>query len=60
LINTDMNPENGPVAEFFRGFLALGRYGTVEEIASLVGYLARDESRYITGTAITVDGGFAA
>jgi NAD(P)-dependent dehydrogenase (short-subunit alcohol dehydrogenase family) len=60
LINTDMNPENGPAAEFFRGFPALGRYGSVDEIASLVGYLAREESRYITGTAITVDGGFAA
>ncbi|MDX6257649.1 MAG: 3-oxoacyl-[acyl-carrier protein] reductase [Frankiales bacterium] len=60
LINTDMNPEDGPAAEFLRGVPALGRYGTVEEIASVVGYLASDEARYVTGAAVTVDGGFAA
>jgi 3-oxoacyl-[acyl-carrier protein] reductase len=60
LINTDMNPEDGPAAEFLRSVPALGRYGTVDEVASIVGYLASDEARYITGSAITVDGGFAA
>lgn len=30
-----------------------------EEVASLVVYLASDESRYIMGTAISIDGGYA-
>ncbi|MDQ1361319.1 MAG: 3-oxoacyl-[acyl-carrier protein] reductase [Acidimicrobiaceae bacterium] len=60
LIDTDMNPEDGPAAEFLRGVPALGRYGRVDDIAATVAYLAGDEARYITGTAITVDGGFAA
>jgi 2-keto-3-deoxy-L-fuconate dehydrogenase len=35
----------------------MGRLGTAEEIASLAVYLASDESSYITGQAIAVDGG---
>jgi 3-oxoacyl-[acyl-carrier protein] reductase len=60
LIDTDMNPADGPAAGFFSGVPALGRYGTAEDIAVTVAHLAGDGGRYITGTAITVDGGFAA
>jgi 3-oxoacyl-[acyl-carrier protein] reductase len=60
LIDTDMNPADGPAAEFFRQAPALGRYGSADDIAAAVAYLAGDGGRYITGTAVTVDGGFAA
>jgi 3-oxoacyl-[acyl-carrier protein] reductase len=60
LIDTDMNPADGPGAEFLRTVPALGRYGSAEDIAAAVAHLAGASSRYITGTAITVDGGFAA
>jgi 3-oxoacyl-[acyl-carrier protein] reductase len=42
------------------GWLAatpLGRFGTPEELASAVGYLASDGASYITGTALQVGGG---
>jgi NAD(P)-dependent dehydrogenase (short-subunit alcohol dehydrogenase family) len=37
-----------------------GRMGTAEEIASLAVYLASDESAYLTGAAIPMDGGWTA
>jgi NAD(P)-dependent dehydrogenase (short-subunit alcohol dehydrogenase family) len=37
-----------------------GSYGTVDDIAAAVAHLAGDGGRYMSGTAITVDGGFAA
>jgi 3-oxoacyl-[acyl-carrier protein] reductase len=60
LINTDMNPADGPAADFLSGIPALGRYGGAEDIAALVSYLAGDGGRYVTGAAVSVDGGFAA
>jgi 3-oxoacyl-[acyl-carrier protein] reductase len=60
LIDTDMNPKDGPGAEFLSGLTALGRYGIAEDIAAAVSYLAGPGGRYVTGTAISVDGGFAA
>ncbi len=35
----------------------LGRIGTVEEIADAMVFLASDESSFVTGTALVVDGG---
>ena len=35
----------------------LGRFGTTEEIASAVAFLASDEAAFITGQVLAVDGG---
>ena len=55
--DTDMNPASGPHAADQIARTALGRFGSVEDIASAVAYLAAPEARSITGTAILVDSG---
>ncbi|MEX2300756.1 MAG: 3-oxoacyl-ACP reductase family protein [Bryobacterales bacterium] len=59
-VDTDMNPADGPSAEFLKGLLAVGRYGQGDEIAAMVAYLAGPEAGYVTGASLTIDGGFAA
>jgi len=57
-VNTDLNPEDGPFADFLRTQLPVGRYAQVDEIASFVAYLAGPDSGYITGASLNIDGGF--
>jgi 3-oxoacyl-[acyl-carrier protein] reductase len=59
-VDTDMNPADGPMAAGLTPFLATGRYGRPEEIASFVAYLAGPEAANITGASLMIDGGFAA
>jgi 3-oxoacyl-[acyl-carrier protein] reductase len=56
-IDTDLNPATGDWATPQKAVTALNRYGKVEEVASLVAFLAGPESSYITGANLTVDGG---
>lgn len=38
----------------------VGRLGTPQEVASLVRYLASDEAAFVTGSCMTIDGGWTA
>ncbi len=40
--------------------IPLNRYGTVEEMANVVGFLCSDEASFVTGQLVAVDGGFDA
>jgi len=56
-IDTDLNPAAGEWAAPQKAVTALNRYGTVDEVAALVSFVAGPESSYITGANLTVDGG---
>lgn len=58
--DTDMNPADGPRAAGMLEPMAIKRYGTADEVASLAVYLAGPQARGITGARHTIDGGFAA
>ncbi len=58
--DTDMNPADGPDAASEAALTAAGRYGDPDDVALTVAHLAGPHGRYITGAAISVDGGWAA
>lgn len=59
-IDTDMNPADGDFAAELKKLMALPRYGTGDEVAALVAYLAGPEAGFVTGASLTIDGGFTA
>lgn len=57
-INTDMTaalPED--VADKYRSQIPAGRFAEAEEVAKVVAWFASDDSAYISGAVIPVDGG---
>ena len=57
-VATDSEPENPQsVIDNIARRVPMGRLGTIEEIGNLITFLASDESSYITGTHIVIDGG---
>jgi 3-oxoacyl-[acyl-carrier protein] reductase len=56
-IATDLNPEDGELADSLLPMLPLGHYGHPRDVASAVSYLASAEAGYITGVNRDVDGG---
>jgi 3-oxoacyl-[acyl-carrier protein] reductase len=56
-IDTELNPAAGDWAAPQKANTALDRYGSVDEVAALVAFVAGPEASYITGANLTVDGG---
>src|SRR3984893_13639406 len=62
------NVQPGPTAtdmtaahvEMIKPFVPLGRMGEPEEVAGLVAYLASGRAGFITGSSLTIDGGYVA
>jgi len=50
-----LHPE---VIERFRANIPLGDFGQPEDLGPLALYLASDASRYMTGAALVIDGGY--
>ena len=61
LVVTGMTESASPAAvEGLKARIPLGRDGRPEEVSAAVLFLASDESSYITGVALPIDGGFVA
>ncbi|MCL2132360.1 MAG: 3-oxoacyl-ACP reductase FabG [Lentimicrobiaceae bacterium] len=54
-IDTDMTKDLDQ--ESLKKMIPLGRFGTSEEVAALVGFLASEHAGYITGEVISINGG---
>lgn len=45
--------------EEFAHEIPLGRFGTAEEVATMVAWLSSPRAAYVTGQTVNVDGGIA-
>ena len=52
---TDVLPDK--VKENYLNNIPLGRFGTPEDVANVIGFLASSDSNYVTGQVIHIDGG---
>ncbi|MEX5235848.1 SDR family NAD(P)-dependent oxidoreductase [Kocuria arenosa] len=59
-VDTPSNPADGPAGNMLRATIPVGRFGTVEEVASLVSHLAGEDGAYINDASIDIDGGYSA
>lgn len=59
-IHTDtVNSLSDKQKETIMSWIPMQRFGEVEDIANMVGYLASEKAKYVTGQIISVDGGMA-
>ncbi|MEO3772150.1 SDR family oxidoreductase [Micromonospora sp. B9E7] len=58
-IDTDMNPVDGPNGAAQVAMTPLGRFGATSDIAKAVSFFASEDAAFITGSLLTVDGGFS-
>ena len=61
-IDTEMSPdsEENPAAAGIKPMTTLKRYGTAQEVADLIVFLASPASGYISGQTVNIDGGLNA
>lgn len=59
LIDTDMTSDLGAAKDQMSALIPMGRIGQPSDIAGLVGFLASNHARYITGSVIASDGGLS-
>jgi cyclic-di-GMP-binding biofilm dispersal mediator protein len=59
-IDTDANPEAGPMKDLMHSFMAIKRHGKPEEVAAMAAWLSGPEAGFVTGAMHTIDGAFGA
>jgi len=59
LVDTDMTSDLGASKDQMAALIPMGRVGQPSDVAGVVGFLASNHARYITGAVLCVDGGLA-
>jgi gluconate 5-dehydrogenase len=56
--NVRWSQQNPEVITTFKSLIPMGDFGQPEDLGPLAVYLASDASRYMTGAALVIDGGY--
>lgn len=59
-ISDQLIADEVPLMRYWRDQTALGRLASVEDVVGAAVFLACDDSRYMTGSSLVIDGGFLA
>jgi 3-oxoacyl-[acyl-carrier protein] reductase len=59
-IDTEGNPASAPSGDFLAGLTALGHFATPKDVGGLVAWIASDQAHFMTGSTVTLDGGWTA
>ena len=59
-VATEGTPPEGEFADMLVGFTSLGRFGTPQDVAYLAAWMASDQAAFMTGSVVTLDGGWSA
>jgi len=59
-IDTEGNPASGPSGAFLASLTALKRFAEPKDVGALVAWIASDEAHFMTGSIVTMDGGWTA
>ncbi len=59
LIDTDMTSDLGNAKDQMAAMIPMGRIGQTSDIAGVVGFLASNHARYVTGQVLCCDGGLS-
>ena len=59
-VATEGTPPEGEFADMLVGFTSLGRFGTPQDVAYLAAWIASEQASFMTGSVVTLDGGWSA
>ncbi|MFB2600066.1 SDR family NAD(P)-dependent oxidoreductase [Herbiconiux sp. P17] len=59
-IDTEGNPASGPAGDFMASLTSLKHFAEPKDVGALVAWIASDQAHFMTGSIVTMDGGWTA
>jgi 3-oxoacyl-[acyl-carrier protein] reductase len=59
-IDTEGNPSDGPFGDYMASLTSLKHFAAPKDVGALVAWIASDQAHFMTGSIVTMDGGWTA